>query len=299
VRADDVAVANGFVPLLDAALRALGVRRCLLPLPAFGEYRVALERAGVAVSVLALAQRLQFRYQADELLGALEAGGQDAILLANPQNPSGVLWDRAAVVSFVEEAARRGIRVLLDEAFIDYAPGQSVADEASRLGNLTVFRSVTKFHGMPGLRVAYVVAEDAARIRRELPPWAITTLAAIGVRAALADREYVARTLRVNAERREWLAARLRALWVESYPAAANFLLLRLAGVVVAERCWERMIVEHGIVLRSCANFEGLGRDHLRCAVRGDEENARLVEALGRVFRTETAQSDAFRPIGG
>jgi len=81
------AVANGFVPLFEAALRTLSVRRCLLPVPAFGEYRRTLERVGVAVTPYPLPQETGFDYDPERLIAALETGRHDAILLANPQNP--------------------------------------------------------------------------------------------------------------------------------------------------------------------------------------------------------------------
>lgn len=284
VGAEAISVANGFVPLLDAVLQALEVRRCLVPIPAFGEYRRALERAGVGVRAFALDSAKDFRYEPQALLAALKDEACDAVLLANPQNPSGVLCEGAALREFVEEAAKAGVRVLLDEAFIDYAPGQSLVGAVQELANLVVFRSVTKFHGIPGLRVAYAAAASAVTraIYERLPPWPITTLAAVAVRAAVGDRAYAERALPLNAGRRDELAARLRALGLGVYPAAANYLLLRFSSVRAAETCWRRLIVEDGIALRSCTNFEGLTHDHLRCAVLGEAENERLVQALER-----------------
>ena len=150
VEPETVAVANGFVPLLDAVLQVLPIRRCLMPVPAFGEYRTSLERAGVQLTPFLLDQRLDFRYQPEVLSDQLAAGRHDAILLANPQNPSGVLCHRADLVAFVKEAIKLNAYVLLDEAFIDYAPADSLVSEAASLSKLIVFRSVTKFYGMPG-----------------------------------------------------------------------------------------------------------------------------------------------------
>jgi threonine-phosphate decarboxylase len=280
VGAESIVVANGFVPLLDAVLRTLPIRRCLLPVPAFGEYRSALERADVAVTTYVLDQEADFRYDTDALLRTLTAGRHDAILLANPQNPSGVRCERSVLTALIEEAAKLNIYVLLDEAFIDYAPMQSLVPDTDRFANLIVFRSVTKFHGIPGLRVAYAVGATARVVRKSLAPWSISTLAAIGVRAALSDEIYAERTLRLNLRRRELLVTQFRGLGLYTYPAAANFLLLRFPSVANAENCWERLILDHGIVLRHCGNFEGLAGNHLRCAIRGDEENARLVKAL-------------------
>jgi threonine-phosphate decarboxylase len=277
-----IVVANGFVPLLDATLRTIPIRRGLLPVPAFGEYRSALERAGVSVTTHVLDQKADFRYQADDLFEALRIGQHDSILLANPQNPSGVIWERANLVTFIERAAKLNVLVLLDEAFIDYSPDNSMGREVERFPNLIVFRSVTKFHGIPGLRVAYLIANDTVSegIRRNLSPWSITTLAAIAVRTALADTAYIGHTLRTNHECRERLAANLQAIGLPTYPAAANFLLLRFPSIEEAESCWKRLILDHGIVLRNCSNFEGLAQNHLRCAVRDAQQNDRLKDAL-------------------
>jgi threonine-phosphate decarboxylase len=280
VATEAIAVANGFVPLLDAVLRMLPIRRCLLPVPAFGEYRGAIERANVAVTPYVLGQETGFHYEPDALLRAMTTDHCDAILLANPQNPSGVLSKRSDLETLIEEAAKLNVYVLLDEAFIDYVPMHSMAHEVERFANLIVFRSVTKFHGMPGLRVAYAVGAAARGVRKNLAPWAITTMAAIGVCAALSDEVYAERMRQLNQRRRELLVTQLHALGLHTYSAAANFLLLRFPSAAEAENRWERLIRDHGVVLRHCGNFEGLAQNHLRCAVRGDEENSRLIQAL-------------------
>jgi threonine-phosphate decarboxylase len=263
-----IAVANGFVPLVDAALRTLPIRRCLVPVPAFVEYRSAVERAGVMVTPFVLDQAADFRYQPNELLAALRDGAHDSILLANPQNPSGVLCNRTTLRAFIDEAAKLNVCVLLDEAFIDYAPEHSLVNDVQQLPDLIVFRSVTKFHGIPGLRVAYAVASNAMSqsICQSLAPWPITTLAAIAVCATLADTAYAERGLRLNRERKEDLIAQLAKLGLRTYPAAANFILIRFRSVAEAEDCWKRLILEYGIVLRHCTNVEGMSHGHLRCS---------------------------------
>jgi threonine-phosphate decarboxylase len=63
---ENIAVANGFVPLLDAALRSLKIKRCLLPIPSFREYRITLENAGVSITPYQLSSDEDFRYVSDE-----------------------------------------------------------------------------------------------------------------------------------------------------------------------------------------------------------------------------------------
>ena len=282
VDAESIAVANGFVPLLEGALRARAVRRCLLPVPSFGEYRRTLERLGIAVTPHPLTPATGFQYDPNRLIAELATGLFDAILLANPQNPSGALCEGSILLAIIEAAARANVHVLLDEAFIDYAPEHSLSKQAQRFKTLTVFCSVTKFYALPGLRVAYAIShpQQNAALERYLAPWLITTLASLGVCTALRDTAYASDTLANNRERKNRLAAQLQELGIHTYPSAANFLLLRLPADLSAQECWQSLILNHAIVLRNCDTFEALAGGHLRCAVRTESENASLVAAL-------------------
>ena len=273
-----VTVSNGFVPLLEAALRARQVHRCLVPVPCFTEYRRTLLLAGV--------ERISFRlpadfaYAPDVLLDRAQATGSNAILLANPQNPTGLLAPRATLLSLVEAAKAQNVFIFLDEAFIDYIPSESLTALTDAYPNLLVFRSVTKFHAIPGLRVAYAVSSGATRLRGQLAPWAISTLAALGASAALADLPYATQTRQLNLDRRSTLQTGLRELGIRFLDGAANFLLLAFPEASDVPAVWERLIHEHGINTRLCLDYENLSPDHLRIAIRNEADNARLLAAL-------------------
>jgi threonine-phosphate decarboxylase len=288
VAPENVAVANGFVPLLDAALRILPIRKCLLPVPAFVEYRKTLQRALVETVASPLTESSGFSYDAEKLLN----GSHHAVLLANPQNPSGVLSKREALVQFVDRAATRNIYVLLDEAFIDYCPEASLTREMDRFPNLVVFRSVTKFFGIPGLRVAYAVANAklCTQLQETIAPWSITTLASLAAVAAVQDEAYRSRTIALNKARRDQMRAAVSKLGIHVYKSEANFLLLRLPDLFDRRQLWERLIVKHHLILRNCANYEGLGNRHLRAAVRTETENQRLIKALAYEVKSEQRQ---------
>jgi threonine-phosphate decarboxylase len=278
VAQENVAVANGFVPLLEAALRVLPIRHCILPVPAFNEYRRTLERNGIAITPYVLTPESNFHYDIDRMLSERS----DAILLANPQNPSGVICDRGQMMDLVARAAERNTYILLDEAFIDYEPQQSLASEIGRFPNLIVFRSVTKFYGIPGLRLAFALA--CSRLIRSidahLAPWPVTTLAARGALASLQDQTYALQTCERNHLRKAHLRSGLEALGLRPYPSAANFLLFRLLSSRDPGLLWQTLIVKHHILLRCCENYEGLPSFHFRTAVRDRDANERLVRAL-------------------
>lgn len=278
VAPDNIVVANGFVPLLDAALRTLKVRHCLMPVPAFIEYRSALTRAQIKIAPHLLASDSNFAYNVESML----TGDHDAILLANPQNPSGVSCSPETLLQLVGAAAEKSIVVLLDEAFIDYVVFGSLSPYVDRFPNLIVFRSVTKFHGIPGLRVAYAAATAllARLVTSDLPPWPVTALAAHAVIAALNDEAYAERSRLLNQKRRALMQSELSQLGMQSYNSCANFLLFRLPCDINGDRFWQRMILENRMVLRNCRNYEGLGDGYLRVAVRTGSQNEALVKAM-------------------
>jgi threonine-phosphate decarboxylase len=282
VAPENVVVANGFVPLLDAALRTLKIRHCLLPVPAFVEYRSALTRAQITATPHLLTPDSNFACNIESMF----AGHHDAILLANPQNPSGVACNPQILLQLVGTAAEKGIAVLLDEAFIDYQPSDTLIHYTNRFPNLIIFRSVTKFHGIPGLRVAYAAAaaQLAAQINCGLPPWSVTTLAAHAVIAALEDAAYAERSRLLNQERRALMQSALNQLGIYSYDSAANFLLLRLPCDINGDQFWQRMILDHHMVLRNCHNYEGLDDGYLRVAVRAESQNEAFAKAVAHTL---------------
>lgn len=286
IRPESVPVANGFVPLLDAALRSHPARRCLLPVPSFSEYRRSLEHASVAVIPYRLRPEDNFAYRPEPMLGAMLAEGCDSILLANPQNPSGAVCEADRMLQIITAAADHGITVFLDEAFIDYSPNDSLARHVDAHANLIIFRSLTKFFAVPGLRVAYAVCNpsSAQALHRFIAPWPVTSLASDAVCAALRDRTYLVQTQLRNQRERCWLEKMLAHLNVHTYPSGTNFLLVRFPSAVDVSLLWERMLTEHHIVLRSCENFESLGPGHLRIAVLSDDANKQLIAGLKNIL---------------
>ena len=294
-RPENITVANGFVPLLGAALRLLKIKKCLLPVPCFGEYRRTLEDVGVDVVPYRLSQDGGFGYQVNTIRQTLLDCSCDAILLANPQNPSGALCKTEEMLRLIQIAAQHNVAVLIDEAFIDYCPLDSLTKHLAEQSRVIIFRSVTKFFAIPGLRVAYAVSNPlfVEKMNRFIAPWPITSLASHAVCAALQEEIYAVRSRTANEQQRLWLERELLRLGIVTYPSRVNFLLLRFPDAVDVDRLWERMIVEEQIVLRSCRNFEGIAPGHLRIAVRAESENERLISGLERVLSSQDSSTAA------
>jgi threonine-phosphate decarboxylase len=282
----NVLAANGTIPLLSATLRTLKARKSMLSVPAFGEYRRTLDREGVTVETYLLTEDNFFKPGLENLLTCCAQRGCDTLILTNPHNPTGAMIQRAELQALVRNAETCGLRVLLDEAFVDFIPEESISGLVMQSSNLLVFRSITKFFAMAGLRVAYMIAPQqlVSTIADQLDPWAISTLASLAAIVAVSDTVYIANAIVRNQRERKMLSAELAALGLTTYPSRANFLFFRLGNAQQKRNVWERLILEHGIVIRNCATFEGLNETYFRVAVRGREDNQRLVQALYAVL---------------
>ncbi len=177
-----------------------------------------------------------------------------------------------------------GAYLLLDEAFIDFVEEASFKSHLSRFPRLLILRSFTKFFGIPGMRLGCLVRRHRnwwLGLAGAQEPWSVNTMAQVMGRACLADPEYMAQTRTLIAQEREFLFDRLAALpGLTPFPSAVNYLLVKLNRPgATAARLREQML-SHRIVIRDASNFRGLDERFFRIAVRGREENERLLKAL-------------------
>ena len=267
---------NGSTELIYLLARAMRPRRVLIPQPTFSEYERACRLQGAEIVSLPLSRDKSFAMEHDAFAAAM--AGCEMAFLCNPNNPTGGLVERDSVLSLVAEATRCSCCLVVDEAFIDFVPEQTVVRQAAENGNLIVLRSLTKFYALSGLRIGFAVLSprNAEKLRWHKEPWTVNTLAANAAAAAIEDREYQTKTLQVIAEERAFLIQGLRSAGIEHLSAAANYFLLRTGR---AQEVLARSR-RKGILLRDCSNFPGLDTTYLRVAIRSRRENDLLLKEL-------------------
>lgn len=287
VEPGSICIANGVMPLLDATVRTLGLHRCLSLVPAFGEYQRVLRVCGVERRTLLLRERDNFLLDPDAVISEVACCGADSVLLANPHSPSSCLMPPGALAQLQSALSALGATMILDEAFIDYSPELSLSGIAANVDGLVVLRSLTKFFAMPGLRVAYSVAhaKNRERIKSILPLWPVDSLAASAARLVLLDTALVWKTREANARERRWLSEQMIALGLQVFPGRANYLLVKLPDNIDGFTIWRGLIVEHRIVVRNCATFEGLTKQFVRIKVGDRSANKILIDALADMLR--------------
>ena len=142
---------NGSTPLFTLCARTLRPRRALVVHPAFSEYQRALQLAGTEIDTFNLTPENDFTLDPAQLLQQITPA-TDLLLLANPGNPSGARIEATTILTLAQALHEQAL-VAVDEAFIDFCPDASLLQAVATQPNLYIFRSMTKYYAIPGLRI--------------------------------------------------------------------------------------------------------------------------------------------------
>jgi histidinol-phosphate aminotransferase len=260
------------VATLDAGDRAV------LPWPSFPSYVVSAASAGAEPVAVPLYRR---RLDVDRLLSEAHYGAK-LVYLPNPNNPTGVLLDRADVRRFLDEAPP-DVLVVMDEAYAEYADPEPEGPAIVREGRerVCVLRTFSKVYGLAALRVGYALASPAIAdaLDRVRPifnvnqPGQEAALASLHEQHAIGGRVDHARRARVM------LAEALAAAGLDPEPSQTNFVYADVPGgdsVGLADR-----LLRAGFIVRELTAFGAPGA--IRVTAGTDEENELFAAALLRV----------------
>jgi threonine-phosphate decarboxylase len=269
----------------DAAVLVVG--------PTFSEYARAMRHHGISVVELYADRKRDYAPSIPDVIRELKRESLGAVILCNPNSPTGRAVPAAAIRELLHAAASRQVWVIVDETFAEYAARYSVIRQVIQFPRLIVLRSFTKFYALPGLRIGYAVAsrEVARELSLSQAPWSVNTLAQAAAFAALGDTQFAKRSLRFMTRERARLSACLRAMpGLKVYPSSVNFLLLEVPGHANAAVTALR---RHGVLVRDCSAIPGLTPATIRVAVRSSAENDRLVEVLQAFVARENQHANA------
>lgn len=287
VTTDEIIAGNGSTELLYLLPRALQAARAVIPVPAYVDYAAAAEIAGLAVEKVFMKEESRFSLDVPALEARLRDG--DMTFIGHPNNPTGLLCEGTALRSLA--LRNPAVTFVVDEAFADFVEGMDSLTTL-RPPNVVVLYSLTKIFAIPGLRLGLAFGDPGviARMKAMILPWSVNALAQAVGEAALQDDEYTERTRQfVRSERQALINDLATIAGLTVYPGRANFLLLRLDARLMNARRLADALLDRGIAVRVCDNFDGLDSRFFRVAVRTQAENARLCDALRAVIGVKKA----------
>lgn len=271
----DIVLGNGSDEILQVICLALARPGAvvLAPEPSFAMYRMSAVAAGMRYVGVAL--RDDFSLDEAALLEAFEKHRPALTWIAYPNNPTGNLFPRSAILRLI--AAAPGL-VAVDEAYYAFSDGASLLDEVLRHPNLVLVRTVSKL-GLAGLRIGLAVgaADWIEQFEKLRLPYNVNALSLAAGEFLLEHRALLeGQAARIVAER-----ARLERLLdalpgAQHFPSAANFILVRVPD---APRAFEALRAR-GILVRILHGTHPLLAHCLRLTVGTPDENDRMATAL-------------------
>jgi histidinol-phosphate aminotransferase len=248
--------------------------------PTFGMYAVAAEIQGAAVCSVPLRAADGFALDEEAVLKAATSQVK-VVFLCSPNNPTGNLLESEAILRIARHLAGRAL-VVVDEAYIEFSPRESLSRHIPRHSNLCVLRTLSKAHGLAGARCGTLLAdaEIVKLLKKVIPPYAITQLTVEAVLRLLEPAQLNATGLRIaqiRAERERIAQAVARLPGVQRvWASAANFILAQFAdaSLALARARAAQLLVRD---VRGHPDLPGA----LRVTIGTASQNARLLRAWG------------------
>ena len=288
---------NGASELLLSIVQMLRPHRIILPVPSFYGYRHALsalrnsssEASGhrdvneeIIVSSYLLKEENAFELTfgfADKI-----SSDADLVILANPNNPTGRCIERDVFEVILNRCREVGAALIVDECFLHLSAAKvSATNYVNKYDRLFVVSAYTKLFSIPGVRLGFAISakDNIENLRSFLPEWNLSVFAeraAIACADILIKTDFKEKSTKLIRNEKEKLIGILNESGIKTYESDANYIL------VYSEIDLYKLLINKGILIRDCSNFEGLTKGFYRIAIKDEIANDRFIEALKMGF---------------
>lgn len=266
VATDYIAVGNGAAECLMVLARHFQHKKAIVIEPSFSEYKRTLQQEGVAVHSLLVDDIQTYAIPVERVKRAMQQA--DVLYICNPNNPTGVLTKKAIIEDLVQYGQQVNCSVVVDEAFIDWTDeAESVVPLVSTYDNLIVLRSMTKMYALAGVRLGYMISQQAPKFVKAFPHWNVSEIAIQLGCTCVQAHDFVEKSRRTSDKVRESMKAFLMGHHCRVSNSAANFLLFSLPKHIEADSFFMWML-KKGIVLRHTKNYVGLEGQWFRIGMK-------------------------------
>lgn len=300
VRQDQIVPGNGAAELIKLLVEKMDGKMGVIR-PTFEEYA---NRRGKEDVVVMNPADSDFRYGADDIMNFFGNKELKNLVIINPDNPSGNYIPKKDILRLAAWTKERKIRLIVDESFIDFASEETETDGgkiSSPAGagtildegildenpHMTVVKSISKSYGVPGLRLGIAASGNRdliASLKKEVAIWNINSLAEFYLQIEEKYRKDYAASLKLLQAERSRFAAELETIpGIRVLPSQANYLMAELTGCS-SKWLTEQLLNRFNILIKDLSSKIPGDRQFIRIAVRNEEDDTRLTEALREIM---------------
>ncbi len=286
IRQDVVVVGNGAAELIKIMMEEHAGGKVGVIYPTFDEYPNRLKEEQLVPYVC---QNDDYSYTADDLMKFYADKDISLLLLINPDNPSGHFMPKADVLRLVEWCGAHGIKILVDESFVDFTDNfkdnsllhNEILDAHK---NLMVMKSISKSYGVPGLRLGVFATSNTemiARMKKEVSIWNINSFGEFYMQIfGKYEKDYERACVKFVEERNRFYGLLQEIPYLRVIPSQANYFLCEVTDKFTSAELTQKLI-ERDVIISNCGRKHNMeGRNLIRLAVRSKEDNDRLIKIL-------------------
>lgn len=290
LRQEQIIVGNGAAELIKSLTGNLNGRLGIIQ-PTFEEYKNRYDSDRLAAYV---PRKEDFSYTAQDLIDFFEDKDIQNLLLINPDNPTGNYIDRNGIKALASWTKEKGIFFVIDESFVDFSDETDASllkeDFLDENPHITVVKSISKSYGIPGLRLGVAASGNTAliqRLKKDVAIWNINSLGEFYMQIEEKYKKDYALSLElVRTERSRFMEALKEVPGLRVFPSQANYIMAELTDGTTASELTCRLLNSYSLFIKDLSSKTGLnGRQLVRIAVRSEEDNNRLTEALREVLK--------------
>lgn len=213
-----------------------------------------------------------------------------ALLLINPDNPSGNFISRDDVLKLADWAGYKGITLIVDESFVDFAEGgldsslllDSILDSYP---HLIVLKSISKSYGVPGLRLGILASSNRQvidRIRKEVSIWNINSFAEFYMQIyGKYESDYRKACERFQSERTRFYKELSSISFLRVIPSQANYFLCEVIAKYSSTALTRLLLYSSNILIKDCSTKQAFNNgNYIRIAIRNEADNNKLLSRL-------------------
>lgn len=283
---ETILVGNGATELISLLISTLMPKNTLNIKPAYSEYEKELKKVNSNIIEYFLEEDNDFNIE-DKMLDY--AKGCDLIIFCNPNNPTGTFIKNEKMKSILTFCKQNKINVLIDETYAEFTREHSAVNLISEFDNLFVIRGASKFFGVCGLRLGYLVSSNSD-ITREIHSkqllWNVNSIAEVFLTKMFCDEEFIQKTLTHTENELLHFSSEIGKInTLKMYPTYSNFFVVKILDDKSSYE-FHKYCLENGALIRDLTyyGFKKGGEKFFRVSVLEREDNEYLLNLINRYF---------------
>lgn len=275
---------NGATEIIYLLMKNIKPRLAILN-PTFSEYGRGAKLNNLEIINFMLNKDDEFSVDIKEIEANIDRF--DSLFICNPNNPNGKVKN---IEELLELIIKYDKLLIVDETFMEFVyeeENYSLIKYVERYKNIFILKAVTKFFGMPGLRLGYGVTSNMKLIEdiyKYKEPWTVNSFADTLSSYIFKDKEYIKSSKDYYVKERSYMINELKKIKnLHVYDTDTNFILIELKSIN-AKELKLKLFKESNILIRDASNFIGLDENHIRIAIKSHEENQLILKALYRLM---------------